>query len=192
MASSVSGPAAHADDNADRPPPQAERAPREVVLLREHDPAWPAIGAQIVARLRPLLGERAVAVEHIGSTAVPGLLAKPIIDIAVGVVAKSRDLISLLESDGWIYVGERPDDDGGTLLVTETTHHHRVAHLHVVQHNGSEWRRYLAFREGLRRDPDLREAYARLKRELAAAHPRDRNAYTEGKSGFVLGSTGIG
>lgn len=181
MGSSVSGPGSH-----------AEGSPRDVVFLREHDPAWLAIGAQIVARLRPLLGERAVAVEHVGSTAVPGLAAKPIIDIAVGVLAKGPDLIALLESDGWIYVGERPDDDGGTLLVTETAPGHRTAHLHVVLHNGSEWRRYLIFREALRSDPALRAAYARLKLELAAAHPRDRAAYTEGKSEFVLGSTGIG
>lgn len=177
MASSVSGLDSH-----------AEGAPRELVILREHDPAWLTIGAQIVARLPPLLGERAVAVEHVGSTAVPGLLAKPIIDIAIGVAVKSPELISLLESDGWVYVGERPDDDGGTLLVAETAPQHRTVHVHVVQHNGSEWRRYLAFREALRRDPELRAAYARLKSELAAAHPRDRGAYTEGKSEFVLGS----
>jgi len=181
MGSSVSGPGSH-----------AEGAPSEVVFLREHDPAWLEIGARIVARLRPLLGARAVAVEHIGSTAVAGLIAKPIIDIAVGVETKGPDLIALLESDGWIHVADRPDDDGGTLLVAETAPRHRTAHVHVVQHNGCEWRRYLTFRDALRGDPGLRHAYAQLKRALAASHPRDRAAYTDGKSGFVLGSTGIG
>jgi GrpB-like predicted nucleotidyltransferase (UPF0157 family) len=184
MASSASEPAGH-----------AEGAPKHIVVLREHDPAWLPAGARLVARLRPLLGDRALAVEHIGSTAVPGLLAKPIIDIAVGVAvgvsAIAGDFVTVMESDGWIYRGARPDEDGGTLFVAETAPLHRVAHVHVVRHNGSAWVRYLGFRDALRGDPELREAYGRLKRGLAAMHPRDRAAYTEGKTGFVLGSTGV-
>lgn len=163
---------------------------REVVL-REHDPAWLESGAAISARLREVLGELAIAVEHIGSTAVPGMLAKPIVDLAVGVEtrehARSSGLRRTLTGDGWIHVGERPELDGGVVFVAESAPLHRYAHVHVVRYDGVAWRRYLAFRDALRADPALRDGYAQVKLRLAAAHPADREAYTTGKTAFVTG-----
>jgi GrpB-like predicted nucleotidyltransferase (UPF0157 family) len=125
-------------------------------------------------------------VEHVGSTAVPGLAAKPILDVVVGLApgADPDRVIAALEPLGYQFRGDK-GTEGGVLLVLEDRPAHRVAHLHLVGHGDAQWRRYLALRDRLRGDPATRAAYARLKERLAARFSGDRRAYTAAKAAFI-------
>ena len=128
-----------------------------------------------------------VAIEHIGSTAVTGLIAKPIVDLMAAVAswqgvdamvdrlcqngyATSREFNATLTDRKWLMRWR----DG-----------HRTHHLHLVAEDGPPWRARLAFRDALRRDAALMNRYAELKRAVAAMHPHDREAYTDAKAEFV-------
>lgn len=123
-------------------------------------------------------------IEHVGSTAVPGLAAKPVIDIMAPVhtLVASKDAIAALQQLCYVYFPHRP-----TLMhwFCKPSPEFRTHHLHLVPFNGELWRDRLAFRDRLRDDPRLAAEYAALKMSLATAHPTDREAYTEGKAPFV-------
>ena len=148
--------------------------------------AWLAVGAELRNRVAEALDGLAADVEVIGSSSVPGLLAKPIIDLAVGLDANQSlsPVTARLQADGWIYRGDA-GSDGGHVFVRETRPWHRVAHLHVVDHDGRQWQNYLRFRDLLRRSPDARERYEAVKLKLAQEEPTDRKAYTRGKTEVV-------
>ena len=156
----------------------------DLVLIQDYDPSWPGSFLNLSAKVKAALGPLVVTVEHIGSTAVPGLAAKPIIDLDV-VLASSTDLpeaIRLLATIG--YVNE------GDLGIAGREAFRSPAgqpsqHLYVLIEGAKELRHHLAFRDALRADNALRDKYAALKRGLAAAHPRHRNGYTEAKSAFI-------
>jgi GrpB-like predicted nucleotidyltransferase (UPF0157 family) len=156
------------------------------VRLADSDPAWPAAFQRLAVRLRAALGVLAIAIEHVGSTAVPGLAAKPILDIAIGLApaADPDRAIAALQSLGYLFVGDK-GDEGGLVLVLEDRPAHRIAHLHVVGYGDAQWHRYLALRDRLRNDPTARVAYAQLKRGLAAKFAGDRPAYTAAKAAFI-------
>jgi GrpB-like predicted nucleotidyltransferase (UPF0157 family) len=143
---------------------------------------------QLAAELRGALGERAVAVEHVGSTAVLGLVAKPILDLAVGLASTTDPdhVIPAIERLGCQFRGDK-GDTGGLLFVLEDRPAHRIAHVHVVPYGSEKWRQYLAFRDRLRIDPDARACYAEVKRRLGEQFASGRQAYTAGKAAFVAG-----
>jgi len=156
--------------------------------LADPDPSWPdryeAEADRIVAAMPSGLVER---IDHIGSTSVPGLPAKPYIDIQLSVV-------SIVPRDAYlgplVGLGYRwkPDghDDTHEFFSLDEVEGRRAVNLHVTQ-SGSGWeRRHLAFRDALRADPETAAAYAALKRQLAADHPRDIVRYVQGKTAFVL------
>jgi GrpB-like predicted nucleotidyltransferase (UPF0157 family) len=148
--------------------------------------AWLAVGEDLHNRVVRLLDGTTAHVEVIGSSSVLGLLAKPIIDLAVGLSA-DRPLSPVrkrLEADGWIYRGDA-GANGGHIFVLEARPRHRVAHLHVVTYDGDSWRSYLRLRDLLRRNPEARQRYEAVKVALAAREPVDRKAYTSGKSDVV-------
>jgi GrpB-like predicted nucleotidyltransferase (UPF0157 family) len=122
---------------------------------------------------------------------VLGLLAKPIIDLAVGLTVEQslRSVTTRLESAGWIYRGDARSD-GGHVFVLEARPWHRVAHIHVVQYDGTQWRNYLRFRDLLRESVDARERYEAVKLELAQHDPNDRKGYTTGKAEVVTALIG--
>lgn len=156
-----------------------------VRLATDPEAEWPQAYDRIAATVRESLP--AAGVEHVGSTAVPGMTAKPIIDIAVGMRPGGTAVAELragLEPCGFVYRGDA-GSRGGILFVLETTPWYRIAHLHVVTHGDESWARYLAFRDRLQRDPGARDAYVTLKRSLAERFPGDRAAYTAGKDRFV-------
>jgi GrpB-like predicted nucleotidyltransferase (UPF0157 family) len=159
----------------------------EVRLAAGASTEWARAYERIAAAIREALGDAASGVAHVGSTAVPGLPAKPIIDIAVGMRPGETAVAPLrarLEPRGFIYRGDL-GSQGGVLFVLETAPWRRIAHVHVVEYGDESWVRYLAFRDRLRRDPDARDSYARLKRTLAERLPGDRAAYTAGKDELV-------
>jgi GrpB-like predicted nucleotidyltransferase (UPF0157 family) len=153
------------------------------ILLAEYDPAWPAEFERQAARIRQALGPRALGVEHVGSTAVPGLAAKPRIDIllVVGASADEASYAPALESAGY------------TLCIREQDwHEHRVfkgpdvdLNLHVLTIDCSDIERMLTFRDWLRAHSDERERYLQAKRELAARTWAYTQEYADAKGEVV-------
>ncbi len=156
------------------------------VVIVDYDPAWPDRFERARDRLRGLLPESA-RIEHVGSTAVPGLAAKPILDLLVGVarLAEFEACLGALESDGWHYVPEHEAVFPERRFLAKPEARPRTHHLHAVEIGTPFWNDHLAFRDHLRRHASAAAEYAALKRELAARHRDDRLAYTEAKSGFV-------
>lgn len=147
---------------------------------------WVVAGASLRDQVAAILGRDVDDVEQIGSSSVVGLLAKPIIDLAVG-LSEHHDLApvrSKLEAAGWIYRGDA-SDGGGHVFVLEARPWHRVAHLHVVDHRGGQWRDYMRFRDLLRQSSDARSEYEAVKLQLVEEFGNDRKAYTHGKSDVV-------
>ena len=163
---------------------------RKPVVLAEYDPAWPGAFARLRDRVAAALGELAVAVEHVGSTAVPGLPAKPIVDLDA-VVPSAADVpaaIRRLAAVGYVHLGDLgipgreafdapPPAPGAAPWPAH--------HLYVCPAGGAELRRHLAFRDHLRAHPEDARAYAAVKREGARRFPGDRDAYQEFKGPVV-------
>jgi GrpB-like predicted nucleotidyltransferase (UPF0157 family) len=155
------------------------------VRVVPYDPAWADLYDAEVARLSTILAAHGVSLvlEHTGSTAVPGLAAKPIIDI----LASRHDeelrerYIAALEAAGYSYRGEQGIPGRDFFRRGEP----RKYHVHLNRIGSPFWKEHLAFREYLRAHPEAAAAYASLKHELAARHPRNREAYIDGKSDFV-------
>lgn len=153
------------------------------VRLAPHDPGWPAAFSAERVRLLAALAPHALAVEHIGSTAVPDLPAKPIIDIAVTVESFRAlpALIGALEAAGYTHKGEYGLPGRQFFVRGEPATHH----VHLVEPDSPHWADWLALRDHLRVHAEDRASYAALKRELAARHARDRAAYTKAKDPFI-------
>jgi GrpB-like predicted nucleotidyltransferase (UPF0157 family) len=156
-----------------------------VVRVSRTSEEWLRAGGALRDDVAALLVGLAIDVEQVGSSSVIGLLAKPIIDLAVG-TSTDRDLTAIamrLEGVGWVYRGDA-GEDGGYVFVLESRPWYRVAHLHVVEYGGSQWRNYLRFRDLLRGSPDARDLYEAVKIWLVEADA-DREVYAAGKSGVV-------
>ena len=159
----------------------------EEVRLREHDPAWALAFDLERARLHALLPGVFLGIEHIGSTAVAGLPAKPIIDILAGVASlEGVDvLIDRLCDNGYTTSAEFNATLTDRKWLMRWRDGHRTHHLHIVEFGGTPWHDRLAFRDALRSDPATARRYADLKADLAARHASDREAYTDAKAEFV-------
>ena len=174
--------------------PEQERYFREVrlgeprrldgpVLLADYDPAWPGLYQREAARIRSVLGDRVLLLEHVGSTAVPGLAAKPIIDILLVVADTSEEdaYVPDLERAGhrlWI---REPDWQQHRLLKGPDTD----INLHVFPAGSAEIDRHLRFRDHLRSDAADRELYEATKRELAARRWTYIQQYADAKTQVV-------
>lgn len=155
------------------------------VRIVEYDPAWPALADAELRRLEAELGEVAVRLEHVGSTAVPGLAAKPIVDLQLSVAAivpRAR-YVEPLERLGYLFVPapESPDHH----FFAKPPERPRTHHLHVCQAGSEHEFRHVAVRDYLCTHADEAARYADLKRQVAARHPQDRLAYIEGKDAYV-------
>jgi GrpB-like predicted nucleotidyltransferase (UPF0157 family) len=165
------------------------RATMDEIDIVAYDPGWPgAYEAERIVVLSALVGIDIVTIAHIGSTAVPGLAAKPIIDIAATVrsVTVARDrAVSVLEGLGYLLWADNPDPEhlffvkGLPPRAPQRSHH-----LHLVE-PGDWFDDSIRFRDILRGDPTAARSYEALKRDLAERHGADREAYTEAKSTFV-------
>jgi GrpB-like predicted nucleotidyltransferase (UPF0157 family) len=153
--------------------------------LRPYDPTWPALFRMESASLLPIFEPLLGAIYHIGSTSVPGLLAKPTIDILIEVtdLAKVDELNPAMIDQGYEARGENGIIGRQYFVQTENAIH-RV-HVHVFQTGNPEISRHLAFRDFLRRYPEIAEAYADLKGELAVRFVLDPDAYTDAKESFI-------
>ena len=153
------------------------------VRVVPYDPAWPALFAAEAARIAAALDGLPLRLEHMGSTGVPGLAAKPIVDILAGRPPGSpaAPYVEALVRAGYQHRGEQ-GIPGREFFRRGTP---RSWHVHLAEEGAPAWRTPLAFRDALRADPALAAEYAALKLELAARFPRDREAYIEGKGPFV-------
>lgn len=152
-----------------------------------HDPACAETFSTEKARLAPVFADTTVKIEHVGSTSVPGLAAKPIIDICVGLPrladAEARvDAIALL---GYQYVPEFEADIPHRRYFRRPHARPRSHHVHCCVFGDSTWARHLLFRDYLRGHPDVANEYAALKQALADRHRNERLAYTEAKDPFI-------
>jgi GrpB-like predicted nucleotidyltransferase (UPF0157 family) len=158
------------------------------LILAEPDPSWPAVFAREAQTVRAALAGIAVEVHHIGSTSVPGLLAKPIVDL-MPVVADLRDVDACrpaCEAAGFTWRGEHGLAGRRYLVRYAADGEDHLVHVHVLVSGHHEISRHLAFRDALRARPELVTAYAAVKRGLAAVST-DKTAYQDGKSTFIEG-----
>ena len=134
--------------------------------------------------MRAALGADVVAVEHIGSTAVPGLAAKPVIDISVGLrrAELAAERIAVMERLGYEYLGE--NGLPGRLFFRKDEAGRRTHHVHAVEHDGEHWHRHRAFRDYLRAHPEEAASYAAEKRRLSAESDTHEE-YWERKQAYV-------
>lgn len=165
---------------------------RHEVRLVPHDPRWAEAYRREAERLRQALGVHALEIAHIGSTAVPGLAAKPLLDIMVAITSLEERgaVIPLLENAGYEF---RPHDTlPERLFFIAGVPEARRVNLSLAKLGSAFWRDHLAFRDILRARPEVAAAYARLKADLAQQYPGDRLAYTAAKGEFITGVLAAG
>jgi GrpB-like predicted nucleotidyltransferase (UPF0157 family) len=173
-----------------------ERLARETVEIVAYDSRWPRVFLEERARLIALFPALVRRIEHFGSTAVPGLSAKPIVDMLVEVTSLDEvkaQIVPVLESTGYDYLW-RPTTGDDTppfyaWFIKRDKRGQRTHHIHMVEHDFPHWEGLL-FRDYLIAHPDVAQQYVDVKRRLAAQFPNDRTAYTDGKSEFVRYITG--
>lgn len=164
----------------------------EEVALHAYDPSWPATFIAERDRLLALFPGSFIDIQHIGSTAVPGLMAKPIIDLLAGVesMAVAESLAGPLCASGYTTSAEFNATLADRKWFMRWAHGHRTHHLHIVVQGGKVWLQRLRFRDALRSSPECAARYAALKTELATKHTTDREAYTDAKAEFVRSLSG--
>jgi GrpB-like predicted nucleotidyltransferase (UPF0157 family) len=169
-----------------------ERAIREHVEIVSYDPRWPDMFAAERERLRGICPELA-AVEHVGSTAVVGLSAKPVVDL-MGAVASMKVADVLVErlcgmggagAGGYVTSAEFNATLNDRRWLMRHAQGRRTHHLHLVVAGSEAWRRTILFRDLLRKDGELARAYVEKKRQLARAMGADREGYTAAKGAFI-------
>lgn len=164
----------------------ADIVPEESIRLVAYDAAWPALFDEEHAELEPILTPwLAGPIEHIGSTAVPGLTAKPVIDIMAAVtdLASSLPACEAVAQLGYIHFPYRPDV---MHWFCKPSPAHRTHHLHLVPMGTPLWSERLLFRDYLRSSRAVADEYAQLKVALAKKHQYNREAYTDAKGEFVM------
>lgn len=171
---------------------KVRRLMAEDVAVVDYNPAWPAMFRQEEAHLRTCLPQELIGrIEHFGSTAVPGLAAKPIIDMLVEVRSleeTKKRIVPILTAQGYDYLW-RPSWGGDippfyAWFIKRNAAGERTHHLHMIERDFEHWDR-LRFRDYLAAHPDEAREYGKIKRQLAERYPRNRVAYSNGKSVFI-------
>ena len=158
---------------------------RGTVKLVPYSPEWPRLFAQEERLLRASIGAYVVDIQHVGSTAIPGMEAKPIIDIAVALrrLEDVEKCVEPLERLGYEYKGD--EGHPGRHFFAKGDPSRRTHYLHMVEWNSASWKELLCFRDYLRQHKEVAEEYGRLKRELAQKSRGNRDLYTPGKAEFI-------
>jgi GrpB-like predicted nucleotidyltransferase (UPF0157 family) len=169
-----------------------QRILRDPIEIVPYDPRWPAQFQQEQAHLRRCLPAASLGrIEHFGSTAISGLVGKPVIDVLVEVFSLPlvrQAIAPQLEAQGYDYLWRPTTGDDGppfyAWFIKRNEQGTRTHHIHMVEPDFPHWAR-LQFRDWLRTHPEVAQAYGELKQSLAAQFPHDRVAYTEGKTAFI-------
>lgn len=154
------------------------------VIVVDYDPTWPRIFEEIRATVSGMLGDLVVTIEHVGSTSVPGLAAKPIIDLDVAILTRVHLPLAIerLATLGYVYRGDLGIPGREAFRRPAGTPNH---HLYVCTPDTPSHREHLALRDYLRAYPDAAREYGELKRRLAMAYRHDIDSYIEGKTEFI-------
>lgn len=160
------------------------------IYLSDYDPNWPRLAKDEIARLQALFQSQdwVLDIQHIGSTAIPGLSAKPIIDIYIGArsIQDAQEAIEPIKNLGYQFWDENPNKEklffvkGMPPFGSQRTHH-----IHIVEYKGNYWNARILFRDYMRSHPDEIACYALLKYKLAERFRNDREAYTDAKSDYI-------
>ena len=154
------------------------------IVIADYDPEWPELFIELRSRIATVLGNLAAAIEHVGSTAVPGLAAKPVIDIDV-LLPSGVGLSEAIERLALLGYGHRGDLGVAGREAFSQPLGQPAHHLYVCLPGSIEYRRHIAFRDHLRAYPESAKLYGELKRSLAAEFRHDRERYNTGKTEFV-------
>jgi GrpB-like predicted nucleotidyltransferase (UPF0157 family) len=160
------------------------------VVIVDYDHRWPVIYEEKKAEIMDVIGHKVEAIEHIGSTAVPGLGAKPIVDMIAGVrdLDEAEECVRLLrERLGYIDITPEPDETEWFFCIGDKTkpEERNKIHLHLVKYESYHWRKHILFRDFLRTHPDVANEYYELKKKLAEKYGSDREGYTDAKNSFI-------
>jgi GrpB-like predicted nucleotidyltransferase (UPF0157 family) len=158
---------------------------REVELV-PHNPEWSQQADQEISRFLDSLSFTIIGIYHIGSTSVPGIKAKPILDFVMEVENLSDVIDAIAEFESLGYQSKGEYGIPGRQFFTRDTDGERSHHLHVFQKGHPDIERHTAFRDYLRANPEAAKAYEKLKEELANRFPKHSSNYTEAKSDFIL------
>ncbi len=158
---------------------------RGTVALQPSSAEYPALFEEERARVRQALDALALDIQHVGSTSIPGLAGKPILDLAVGVrnTDQMDACISPLQAIGYTSFGDR--EGWGEFFFARGSDEARTHYVHLLPLSHPKWAEHLLFRDVLRRRPDLRDEYGQIKAALAEAHADNRTPYTAQKGIFV-------
>lgn len=155
--------------------------------LERYCDEWPQLFEEEAARIRAAVGCNVIDVQHVGSTSIPGMLAKPIIDIGIAVESfeDARICIESLQQIGYTYRGE----NGISRRHYFVKGNPRTHHIHMLEIASDDWKHLIRFRDQLRQGPELTEEYISLKRRLFSQFENNREAYQEGKASFIQSAT---
>jgi GrpB-like predicted nucleotidyltransferase (UPF0157 family) len=158
------------------------------IYIVDYDPRWPERFAEEAERIRRLISDPSIEIEHHGSTAVPGFAAKPVIDLLVAApsIEIAETYADVLVDNDYEHVDPRYREFWPERIVLiRREHGTRTCHVHLMLRHHHNWTRLLAFRDYLRAHPGVAAEYSTLKRLLAAAHGADRHAYMMAKTDFI-------
>ena len=156
------------------------------ILVLPYSADWAEAFEQIKSELSPPLGDAALSIEHVGSTAVPGLYAKPVIDIDVVIEQKMFATVKeRLESMGYFHIGDL-GIAGREAFKYEDKAHLMTHHLYVCDQDADELKRHIALRNFLRKNKTYREKYSEVKRAMAEKYPHDIDSYIAGKEPMIM------
>jgi GrpB-like predicted nucleotidyltransferase (UPF0157 family) len=156
------------------------------VVIVNYNPQWPTFYESETKLICRVLGSRILAIEHIGSTAVPNLGGKNIVDIMAGVnsLEEAKQCLAPLERIGYTEVIPQVDKTDWYYCLKKG-HQTPGFHLHLVRFGSEHWKKHVIFRDFLRKNPKVAKEYYALKKELAAKYGTDRLGYTEAKTAFI-------
>ena len=162
------------------------RLKRGTVQLEPHDKYLDKTATQTIETLKSILGDDAIDIQHIGSTAIPAIKAKPIIDIVVGVTDFDRIMLhnEQLQKEGIFYRGSDVEDQI-LYVMGDMEKDIRTHHIHIVKWNGTEWKKYIHFRDYLNDNENMALQYQRVKEELESKYADNRGLYTKGKKDII-------
>lgn len=160
----------------------------EEIVIVDYNPAWPSIAAELEVELKSLYDFNSSQFVHIGSTAVPNLPAKPVIDLMVAIPDFStiNAIETALQTKNWHLIPPDLDNREYRRTFVKVVNNKRFAHLHLILNNSDELVKHIAFRDILRHHPATADEYAQLKKELAEIYKNDRDAYTNAKTAFII------
>ncbi len=159
--------------------------PQRTIVVVDYDPAWTEIFEEEAARLRGVFGDLLTGLHHIGSTSIPGMAAKPVVDMMP--LVRSIDAVDELDAP-MVALGYQPRGEfgiAGRRFFPKSIDGIRAFNVHVFAHDDPGAARHLAFRDYMRAHPDAAADYAALKREGARLHPHDIEGYMEHKDEFI-------